>query len=173
MSLPENWLHGGFIRDDTVELKEAVQGRQFLRTGIQPTVGQRVDLTLFLTNRKGLRPNIIFSGQVVKIQQEPTNYFPMANDDDADGSMSISKVLYMPVLRPAAPPNGTAFNPCQCSNPDCNEGEMYMSREHWESKEDGMRHYVKTLAKLHSGGVLHNQQVVCEGRLHFDHDSKY
>lgn len=167
-----------FIRDERAKLAEAIQGRQFLRSGIQPTVGQRVDLTLNLANRDGKRPNAIFSGFVICIKPEP-RYYPMANGEDKDGSMMLSEILAHPQFRPTSIPETMTFHACDCPDPDCDGGLICMTRQVWDdmSAEGAAthclcQHNVVPIAARNTG-AKHGQEVVCEGRLHFDHDSKF
>lgn len=42
------WLQSAFIEDRLAGQMESIQDRQFLRTGVRPTAGQRVELKMFI-----------------------------------------------------------------------------------------------------------------------------
>ena len=59
----------GFINDKFSTQCQRAQGRQFLRTGVRPAVGQRVELTILLSPGNGPRGQMPFrlSGEVVNV----------------------------------------------------------------------------------------------------------
>jgi hypothetical protein len=101
----------------------------------------------------------------------------MASESDTEGSMMLSQILGHPRFRPPEIPEGMELHACQCPDPDCDGGITFMPRDLWDlvSEDSQMQclyqHNVARIAELNAG-ARHGQEVVCEGRLHFDHDSK-
>ena len=101
-SLDETFLagiRGGFIKDDSAEQKEHIQGRQFLTSYVQPVIGQRVELYVNMKDTPEYTPGTYFymSGQVVRFRQTPTEATterPMRRCNDrglpSGGSMGLS-----------------------------------------------------------------------------------
>ena len=60
-----SWLGAGYLNDKFSLHCQRAQGRPFLRTGVRPEIGQRVELTIFLASSQ--RENLPFrlSGEVV------------------------------------------------------------------------------------------------------------
>jgi len=173
MEHPKDWLLDAFIDDEWAKKMEKVQGRQFLRTRINGVVGQRCEVVM--ANRHGKRrDNIHLSGYVTEVKPEPERLYPKEHEDDTKGSYMLSGFLGVPYgLGLAEVPEGMTYKP----NPETG-GYLYMPRERWDKNmaegspskefcEQGIEY-----AKRISGGY-HGTELVCEGRLHFDHDSKY
>jgi hypothetical protein len=177
MSLPDGWLEDAYLEDKWAKRLEEVQGRQFLRTRVPPTVGQRVEINMLLANRTGKRPDIHFAGQVVAIKDTPENYHPMENSGDREGSRVLSNVLGNANFRPPKIPDEMAFEPCLCGRTDCEDGYLYMPLERWEKNtaKDSSKDFCQDMVDFATMvcGAKHKQEIVCEGRLHFDHDSKF
>jgi hypothetical protein len=196
------WLQSAFLEDRMAVQMEPIQDRQFLRTGVRPTAGQRVELKIFLQpefvaptakeypgeygknkkRQKYQRDKVWcgFSGQVTRVKPEPAKWFPQSHKDDAKGSKALSvflgsKVFSSPTIATAEarklPPNST-FSECFCSEEGCNVGELFMPQQDWEEFQDQAKVDMSFPMKM-LGGVKHGQEVVCEGRLNYDHDSKY
>jgi hypothetical protein len=219
MATSENesdWLQSAFIEDRMAVQMESVQDRQFLRTGVRPTAGQRVELKIFI--RPKFAPTAIstnnnkeeeegggaaaadkegkgndgkngvvwcgFSGQVTRVAREPAKWFPKSHTDDKKGSKALSFFLGSKIFRP---PNTTAcaqtktllpnstFSPCfSCGEKDdCKGGELFLPQQDWEELQDQQAPLDLSFPMNLLGGVKHGQEVICEGRLNFDHDSTY
>lgn len=172
MELPKDWLIDAFVEDESSERMEQIQGRRFLRAGVSPCVGQQVSLKTYCKNDAGHRRCIRLTGQVVGIKPEPTSYRPMENDADKDGSMYLSQALGSHFHHhPSILPDGMTLKHCNCGSPECGGGVLYASREIWEKWE--LCDCFTKAFKQNYFGAIHNQKVVCEARLHFDHDRKY
>jgi hypothetical protein len=207
MATSENesqWLQSAFIEDRMAVQMENIQDRQFLRTGVRPTAGQRVELKIFIhpsflapstavsTNRngadkdkdKGDNGGVVwcgFSGQVTRVACEPAKWFPKSHSSDKRGSKILSfflgtKVFCLPTIDSATTkkllPN-SHFSPCiSCDEKDCKGGELFLPQQDWEDLQDKTKMDLSFPMNL-LGGVKHGQEVVCEGRLNFDHDSTY
>jgi hypothetical protein len=198
MATSENesqWLQSAFIEDRMAVQMENIQDRQFLRTGVRPTAGQRVELKMFIhpsfaptaasTNGKGDKGNGVvwfgFSGQVTRVAREPAKYFPKSHSSDTLGSKALSfflgtKVFCLSTIDSATTkkllPNST-FSPClSCNEKDCKGGELFLPQQDWEDLQDKVKMDLSFPINM-LGGVKHGQEVVCEGRLNFDHDRTY
>jgi hypothetical protein len=199
MATSENesqWLQSAFIEDRMAVQMENIQDRQFLRTGVRPTAGQRVELKMIIhpgfaptaasTNRNGDKGNngvvwFGFSGQVTRVAREPVKYFPMSHSSDTFGSKALSfflgtKVFCLSTIDSTTTkkllPNST-FSPClSCNEKDCKGGELFLPQKDWEELQDKVKMDLSFPINLF-GGVKHGQEVVCEGRLNFDHDCTY
>ena len=66
-----DWISQAFIDDDFVKDCEAHQDRPFLRTAVVPTIGHRVELTVFLKDRTKRRLPFRLSGEVVGVGPLP------------------------------------------------------------------------------------------------------
>lgn len=66
-----DWISQAFIDDDFVKDCEAHQDRPFLRTTVVPTIGHRVELTVFLKDRTKRRLPFRLSGEVVGVGPLP------------------------------------------------------------------------------------------------------
>lgn len=173
MALPSEWLNEAFIDDEWAEVLEQVQGRQFLRSGITPTL-QRVELKMLLANRDGKRSDISFAGQVVEIKPEPTNFYPMAHEHDQEGSLVLSEIFGHFMAPNTHSTEEMTYKACDCGDSDCEKGYLFMSRKRWERKNATRTEGADMLVGFvrEKLGALHGPEVVCEGRLHFDHDGK-
>jgi hypothetical protein len=197
-----DWLQSAFIEDRMAVQMERIQDRQFLRSGVRPTAGQRVELKMFIhpefaptaasTNKKGDQGGndngngngVVwcgFSGQVTRVAREPAKWFPKTHLDDKKGSKALSfflgsKVFCPPHITSAQTktllPNST-FSPClSCVEKDCKGGELFLPQQDWEELQDKGPLDLSFPMNM-LGGVKHGQEVVCEGRLNFDYDSTY
>lgn len=151
----ELWLIDGFVVDRKVQEMERVQGRQFLRTGVKPCVGQRIEITLFMAQARRLDP-FRLSGQVVLIKPEPTaNWRPMSDPDGGSGpgkgSMELSTIL---------------------ASPDMFGKPVYMSSHFWFTRLSPVLGVPARNAVIRKFGAIHGQEVVCKGRLNFDYDMR-
>lgn len=167
MSSPSEWLASAFLRDGRAKQNDSIQGHQFLRTGVKPTVGQRVELTMIPKNTQGKRPTVFLSGHVVKVQPEPDDYFPMECMEDRNGSMILSQMIGQAHNHYNALPEGMKLYRCTCSDPECIGALATIPRELAAPKCPSIVEIA-----VRALGAIHNQEVVCEGRLHFAHDSK-
>jgi len=169
-ALPENWLHSAYIVDEDVRTMEKIQQRQFLRTFVRPTVGQRVEL-LVLLNRDSAR-DLRLSGQVMEVKPAPQEIYPMTQKGDRQGSYMLSGFLGQKGVRPANIPEGIVFDPCTCGQEGCEDGYVYMPNDHWKEKLAEDKEACEAVVGGVAGlvGAKHGQEVVCEGRLSFDYD---
>lgn len=176
MSSPPDWLLGAVVENEMSKLLEKHQGRPFLRTDVAAKVGQRLDLQVLFRNHMlpFQRPGAGLSGEVVEVKDfDPENYVPMAHERDANGSRSLSAALgFIFGRRSKSIPDGMTF----LSSASEGDGYLFMSRERWETMAE---EELPTNAKLEIvkvaksiAPIIHGQEIVCEGRLHFDHDSK-
>jgi hypothetical protein len=101
MATSENeseWLQSAFIDDSRVGKMEKIQDRQFLRTGLRPTLGQRIELEL------NLRPEFApgktgktwcnFSGQVTRVKPVPAEAFPEELQEMLNLKLSLGGVKH-------------------------------------------------------------------------------
>jgi hypothetical protein len=175
------WLQDAFIEDEASASFEAVQGRPFLRTGLRPTSGQRVELKILLRQEQEQQGNMPtkpswcrLSGQVTHVKPEPTEWFPKTHDTDKKGSYALSFFLGSTVYycgAPAEVPPTSTFRPFSCGKPGCASREMFMPQQQWELLKKKKKFNLECPAKLF--GVKHGHEVVCEGRLNFDFDSTF
>ena len=153
-----------FIQDDFVIQCSHAQNQTFLRTGIVPQVGQRVDLTIVL-NSFSERGDLPFrlSGEVTVVHPMPTfrsegsitcpnaQYRPSSSPSDYGPSRGSSLLAF--ILRKKLPQERVR-----------EDGSVPNLNGIWErvvstsKKEDIQSKVVKKF------GALHGQQVVCEGR---------
>jgi hypothetical protein len=208
MATSENqseWLRSAFMEDRLAVQMEGVQGdRQFLRTGVHPTAGQRVEVKILLNadfapptttsalssgknkgktkkhknnnNKESLWCG--FSGQVTRVKPAPAKWFPMSHKDDTAGSKALTAFLgsmlsdHMPTITSENLLSNSTISSCPCNYSACNHGELFMPQQDWVELQDKVELDLSIPLNMF-GGVKHGQEVVCEGRLNFDHDSTY
>jgi len=83
-----DWISQAFIDDDFVKDCEAHQDRPFLRTTVVPTIGHRVELTVFLKDRTKRRLPFRLSGEVVGVGP-----LPVINVDGDDTADTVRKTI--------------------------------------------------------------------------------
>jgi hypothetical protein len=167
---------------------ECIQDRQFLRTGVLPTVGQRVELRMNLNPEfasSGRKDKTMlhcdFSRQVTGVNKEG-KWFPKSHKDDTKGSMFLSVYLGSKKFRTNMSAisstvgksllTNSTFSPCPCGEKECFDGELFLPQQDWEELQDNVKLDL-SIPLLMLGGVKPGQEVVCEGRLNFDYDSTY
>ncbi|KAL7549610.1 hypothetical protein ACHAWF_012872 [Thalassiosira exigua] len=186
------WLSAGFINDKFSAHCQRAQGREFLRTGVRPTIGQRVELTIFLTSGQREHKPFRISGEVVNdcVPTSRWDGLSVAEEDTATygaGAVGASRLASHNTL-------GTSWRPSR-STSDCgvNGGSMALAhmvralimREQpslfitpeqlarvWESNFSQEKKEEVRKGIVHTLGALHGQRVVCEGRLNFDYDMR-
>lgn len=154
----------GFIHDDFVIKCSVAQKRPFLRTGISPKVGHRVELTIVLDSTE--RGDIPFrlSGEVTVVHPTPkwkteddsvvapnANWRPSCSLDDygtGGGSSVLAFMLRKKLPKERARRDGSV--------PNLNG--LFERVVTAASKEEMKKMVVNKF------GALHGQQVVCEGR---------
>ncbi|KAL7480312.1 hypothetical protein ACHAW6_006003 [Cyclotella cf. meneghiniana] len=165
-------IREAFVHDDFVLQCGRAQGRVFLRTGIVPKVGQRVDLTVFLDSRDLGHSPFRLSGEVTSVQPMPTwkvggenrravspdaVWRPSSSPSDCGpkgGSTLLAYIIKKKIPRERAMPDG--------SIPDLNGI--------WDRVVTTVAKEELTKRVIGKFGALHGQRVVCEGRLNFDYD---
>jgi hypothetical protein len=101
----------------------------------------------------------------------------MANENDTNGSHFLSGMQgETTIQRDHAHllPDGITLKMCDCDEPGCQKGLLFMSKErYFKNKSDGRK--TKIVIMLEEGSVVfmgakHGQRIVCEGRLNYDID---
>lgn len=159
-------IREAFVHDDFVLQCGRAQGRVFLRTGIVPKVGQRVDLTVFLDSRDLGHSPFRLSGEVTSVQPMPTwkvggenrravspgaVWRPSSSPSDCGpmgGSTLLAYIIKKKIPRERAMPDG--------SIPDLNGI--------WDRVVTTVAKEELTKRVIGKFGALHGQRVVCEGR---------
>ena len=154
-------IHQAFIHDDFALQCSRAQHCTFLRTGIVPAAGQRVELTIVLNS--ALRGDLPFrlSGEVTVVRPMPSwgsgsstnenHWRPSCSFDDCGPSRGSSLLSY--ILRKKLPQERAG-----------RDGSMPNLIGIWErvvtssAKEEFVKRVVNKFR------VVHKQQVVCEGR---------
>lgn len=173
-------LRQSYIVEKTVRAMEVVQGRQFLKTGVTPVVGQRVEIKCLLAVPTAAgNETFRMSGQVTSIESSlPAAVKPQGgpNDTSPGASWWLShRVLphpgfvdhFLPHL--GVDKKNGVYEACTCGEPEC-AGVFFLSQKVWEndiSEELKERCLQKVKEDL---GSLPGQQVKAECRLNFDHD---
>lgn len=172
-----DWLRAGFVNDKFSAHCQRAQGRPFLRTGVRPAAGHRVELTLFLNSDRRGRMPFRLSGEVVDdraslapgfgrpagVSEEDTaaggihpdslddNWRPSTSTEDSGlngGSLALSHMVRALIVQ---------------RQPSLDVTPTHLSIA-WE---DSMSHEQKekisnvVIKKL---GARHGQKVLCEGR---------
>eukprot|EP00804_Cyclotella_cryptica_P001516 CCRYP_003727-RC/>CCRYP_003727-RC protein AED:0.06 eAED:0.06 QI:121/1/1/1/0.5/0.4/5/2078/296 len=165
-------IREAFIHDSVVVECGRAQRRGFLRTGIVPRVGQRVDLTVFLDSPDRGDLPFRLSGEVTAVQPMPM--WKTGGNDRGDTSRDV-------VWRPSS--SATDYGPMGGSTLLAYIIKKKIPRERARLDGsipdlNGIWDRVVTIAAkeeltkrvIGKFGALHGQQVVCEGRLNFDYD---
>jgi hypothetical protein len=158
----QNLLSEAFIQDDFATQCAFAQKITFLRTGIAPAAGQRVELTVFLDSTE--RGDIPFrlSGEVTVVHSMPSwksgegsvvseTWRPSYSPDDYGACRGSSVLAY--ILRKKLPQERSKSDG---STPNLNG---IWDRVVTSSAKDAIKNKV-----INKFGALHGQRVVCEGR---------
>lgn len=144
-------IHQAFINDKFCTDCEHNQKRPFIRTGIKPEIGQRIELTIFLMENIRRLP-FRLSGEVIDIGHTPTikEWRPATSNDDSGpgkGSMCCADAVQYHTTQQVV--------------------EIVEANEAWGVAYDEMSDERKEFYKdqfERSHGALHGQRIVCEGR---------
>ena len=144
-------IHQAFINDKFCTDCEHNQKRPFIRTGIKPAIGQRIELTIFLMENIRRLP-FRLSGEVIDIGPTPTidEWRPATSNDDSGpgkGSMCCADAVQFHTTQQVV--------------------EIVEANEAWGVAYDEMPDERKEFYKdqfERSHGALHGQRIVCEGR---------
>ena len=144
-------IHQAFINDKFCTDCEHNQKRPFIRTGIKPAIGQRIELTIFLMENIRRLP-FRLSGEVIDIGHTPTinEWRPATSNDDSGpgkGSMCCADAVQYHITQQVV--------------------EIVEANEAWGVAYDEMSDERKEFYKdqfERSHGALHGQRIVCEGR---------
>lgn len=142
-------IHQAFINDKFSADCEGNQRRPFIRTGVKPAIGQRVELTLFLHERIRRLP-FRLSGEVISVKSSPSNWRPSTSMDDCGpgkGSMCCADAVRFDET-------GEMVNLVEPS-------EAWVG--FYEKMSEKKKQYYKDYF-LKSLGALHGQEIVCEAR---------
>lgn len=171
-SAVDDWLDTGFINDKfSAHCERAQQGRNFLRTGVRPSVGQRVELTIFLSGDMGsARENMPFrlSGEVVNCASRLEGMQRMMMEDTRGDCFNDN-------WRPSTSPTGVGMNGGSLALAHMVRALILQQRpslnvkpEHlesvWENNlTDEHKRKIQdvVLKKLRA---IHGHRVLCEGR---------
>mmetsp|Transcript_10207 Transcript_10207/g.16816 ORF Transcript_10207/g.16816 Transcript_10207/m.16816 type:complete len:289 (+) Transcript_10207:131-997(+) len=149
-------MHQTFVNDQFSADCEGNQKRPFIRTGVKPAIGQRIELTIFLQDHIRRLP-FRLSGEVISVGPSP-NWHPSSSMEDSGpgrGSMCCADAV--------------RFH---------ETGEQIKNVEPdlawvgaWERMPLSKKQYYEDyFLKCH--GALHGQTMVCEARLNFDYDMR-
>jgi hypothetical protein len=159
-------IREAFVHDDFVLQCDRAQRRVFLRTGIVPKVGQRVDLTLFLDSLDRGHLPFRLSGEVTSVEPMPTwkvdsenrkamspnaVWRPSSSPSDCGpmgGSTLLAYIIKKKIPRERARPDG--------SIPDFSGI--------WDRVVTTVAKEELTKRVIGKFGALHGQRVICEGR---------
>eukprot|EP01082_Thalassiosira_pseudonana_P005710 g5660.t1 g5660 contig2:1000675-1002217(-) len=196
-----DWISQAFIDDDFVKDCEAHQDRPFLRTAVVPTIGHRVELTVFLKDRTKRRLPFRLSGEVVGVGP-----LPVINVDGDDTADTVRKTIIcteekdedsstsssneddddddtFKIWRPSTSPTDTGHSN---GSMYCADAVRYvMTREvvqhqqtptvellmEWNQLGMDTKEWIYDFV-LEKFGSLHGQEVVVEGRLNFDYEMR-
>ena len=144
-------IHQAFINDKFCTDCEHNQKRPFIRTGVKPVIGQRIELTIFLMEHIRRLP-FRLSGEVIDIGHTPTieEWRPATSNDDSGpgkGSMCCADAVQYHTTQQVV--------------------EIVEANEAWGVAYDEMPDERKDFYKdqfERSYGALHGQRIVCEGR---------
>lgn len=166
-------VQSAFVNDAVSAEMSRIQDRQFLRTGVKPIIGQRVELFCQLTPEEQFR----LSGQVVEVLPEPSVWRPQCCPCPAcplGGSFALTHyILPQPAflkdfLPKLADGKSGSYYPCTCGNPECH-GELYLTPESWTHTEPELKERCAKAA-IEKFGFKHGQKIVVQARLNFDQD---
>ena len=144
-------IHQAFINDKFCTDCEHNQKRPFIRTGVKPVIGQRMELTIFLMEHIRRLP-FRLSGEVISIGPTPTidEWRPATSNDDSGpgkGSMCCADAVQYHTTQRVV--------------------EIVEANEAWgvayEEMPDERKEFYKDQFER-SHGALHGQRIVCEGR---------
>ena len=144
-------IHQAFINDKFCTDCEHNQKRPFIRTGVKPVIGQRIELTIFLMEHIRRLP-FRLSGEVISIGHTPTidEWRPATSTDDSGpgkGSMCCADAVQFHTTQRVV--------------------EIVEANEAWGTAYTQMPNERKEFYKNQferSHGALHGQRIVCEGR---------
>lgn len=144
-------IHQAFINDKFCTDCEHNQKRPFIRTGVKPVIGQRMELTIFLMEHIRRLP-FRLSGEVISVGHTPTieEWRPATSNDDSGpgkGSMCCADAVQYHTTQRVV--------------------EIVEANEAWGVAYDQMPDERKEFYKdqfERSHGALHGQRIVCEGR---------
>ncbi len=141
-------IYQAFVNDQFSTDCEGNQKRPFIRTGIKPAIGQRIELTIFLQDHIRRLP-FRMSGEVISIGPPP-DWYPSASMEDAGpgkGSMCCADAV--------------RFHETGEQVKNVEPSEAWV--EAWERMPHHKKqYYMDYFAKCH--GALHGQTMVCEAR---------
>ena len=177
----------GFINDKFSKQCQQVQRRRFLRSGIPPSSGQRVELNIILSGTDGPRGNMPFrlSGEVVSACEPVMRWRQYGSFEGEKKEDTNNAALDMVICQPCST---STFRPSTSAD-DCGVGKgsvvlasMIQSlvistnqqspsspltgsqiASSWDVALDETKKKVidSIVGKL---GALHGQRIVCEGR---------
>ena len=182
--LPTNensWLSVGFINDKFSAHCQRAQGRPFLRTGVRPAIGQRVELTIFLTSEQRGQIPFRLSGEVVNARVSTTpgwGGLGAAEEDTlaavSESLMDISQDTDISDWRPSTSADDCGVNGGSVALEHMMRSLIMQQRpsllitpEHltsaWKSMSNEKKEKVSK-AISNKLGAFHGQKIVCEGR---------
>mmetsp|Transcript_11520 Transcript_11520/g.16519 ORF Transcript_11520/g.16519 Transcript_11520/m.16519 type:complete len:287 (+) Transcript_11520:128-988(+) len=149
-------IYQAFVNDQFSTDCEGNQKRPFIRTGVPPAIGQRIELTIFLQDHIRRLP-FRLSGEVISVGP-PVEWYPSSSMEDAGpgkGSMCCADAVRF--------------------HETGEQVKNVVPSEAWVGAWDRMPnhkklYYMDYFEKCH--GALHGQTVVCEARLNFDYDMR-
>jgi hypothetical protein len=141
-------IHQAFVNDQFSADCEGNQKRPFIRTGVKPAIGQRVELTIFLQDHIRRLP-FRLSGEVIDIGPNP-DWYPSSSMEDAgpgNGSMCCADAV--------------RFHETGEMVKIVEPSDFWV--EAWERIPIAKKqYYIDYFVKSH--GALHGQTIVCEAR---------
>jgi hypothetical protein len=141
-------IHQAFVNDQFSADCEGNQKRPFIRTGVKPAVGQRIELTIFLHDHIRRLP-FRLSGEVLAVGPRPI-WYPSSSMEDAGpgkGSMCCADAVQ--------------FHETGEMVKIVEPSEAWV--EAWERIPNPKKaYYIDYFVKSH--GALHGQTMVCEAR---------
>jgi len=164
-------LLDAFVHNSMSADMERAQGRPFLRSGVKPRRGQRVEVVCNTTS------NVQFqlSGEVVSIALPPTKLpCPMMCSCDEKGSFMVATTIssnnddfqseFSSLI------NFQSNEPCPCGDSTCT-CEFFIDPKSWECTGNDFKKRVAH-AVVDKWGFKPGQKITVQARLNFDYDLK-
>ena len=141
-------MHQAFVNDEFSADCEKRQNRPFIKTGVKPAIGQRIELTMFLHEHIRRLP-FRLSGEVISVGPSP-NWHPSSSLEDAGpgkGSMCCADAV--------------RYHETGEQIKNVEPSEAWVGA--WERMPLSKKQYYKDyFVNVH--GALHGQTMVCEAR---------
>jgi hypothetical protein len=167
----KSWFCDAYVPDDWGPMVEPIQGRDFLYTGKDPFVGQRMELRLIAHST--METNFCrLSGEVVEILPEPEYLRPQKEwqeEDDPAASLLYTEHLTDVFSRKKMPAQANVVAHRCGATPT--GYRTYLPKEVWDAQPKKIKKRLKDLIR-EDYGAIRGQELVCEARLNFDFEGR-